>query len=256
MKKILKSPYLATLLCCLSTFLCMAPMSYAEGGLSLSQTRVVFDAKAKGAKVTLSNQSDRVYLVNSRVFPTPDTSRQPSESMPFLVTPPLFRLEKESRNTVLISKNDTSALPTDRESVFYLSFLAIPSVKKSPTPEAADADAEAGMTSTQVSFGIRTVIKLFYRPSGLSMPSAAAPEKLTFTQQGTQLSVHNPTPYYVTLAQLTLNGQNVNARDQGAMIAPFTTQAYTVKSTGQANKVQWSVINEFGGVSELYQWSR
>lgn len=221
--------------------------SQAEGGLSLSQTRVIFDGKAKSAKVTLNNQSNRVYLVNSRVLTTPDVSTKQTEVAPFMVTPPLFRLEKQSRNTVLISRNDTSALPTDRESIFYLSFLAIPSVKK-------NEEAEEGMTTTQVSFGIRTLIKLFYRPSGLEMPVSAAPEKLTFVQQGTQLQVTNPTPYYLTLAQLQLDGQPVNVREQGAMIAPFSSQSYQVK--GSANHINWSVINDYGGLSDTFRWTR
>lgn len=222
-------------------------ISQAEGGLSLSQTRVVFDGKAKSAKVTLNNQSDRVYLVNSRVLTTPDASSKQTESVPFMVTPPLFRLEKQSRNTVLISRNDTSALPTDRESIFYLSFLAIPSVKK-------NEEAEEGMTTTQVSFGIRTLIKLFYRPGDLDMPVSAAPEKLTFKQQGTQLQVTNPTPYYLTLAQLKVDGQVVNVREQGAMIAPFSSQSYQVERS--ASEINWSVINDYGGLSETFRWKR
>lgn len=226
-------------------------VSQAEGGgLSLSQTRVVFEGMDKSAKVTLNNQSDRVYLINSRVLPTSDATRQVTEMMPFMVTPPLFRLEKESRNTVLIAKNDTSKLPTDRESVFYLSFLAIPAVSN-----AREVNTDAGMTATQVSLGIRTVIKLFYRPSGLAMPATAAPEKLTFAQQGTQLTVKNPTPYYVTLAQLMLDGRTVNVREQGAMIAPFSEEIYAVNGA-LAKQIHWSVITEFGGVSELFRWSR
>lgn len=230
-----------------------ASASQTDGGLSLSQTRVVFEGKAKSAKVTLSNQSDRVYLINSRVLPTPDATAPTGEVMPFMVTPPLFRLEKESRNTVLIAKNDTSKLPADRESVFYLSFLAIPAVNN-PAREAT-TDTDEGTTTTQVSLGIRTVIKLFYRPSGLVMPAAAAPGKLTFTQQGTKLVVKNPTPYYVTLAQLTLDGRGVNVREQGAMIAPFSEEKYAVKGAA-ASRIEWSVITEFGGVSELFRWSR
>jgi len=229
------------------------PASHAEGGLSLSQTRVVFEGKAKSAKVTISNQSDRVYLINSRVLPTPDATGQAGEVMPFMVTPPLFRLEKESRNTVLIAKNDTSKLPTDRESVFYLSFLAIPA-GSNPVREAT-TDTDEGTTTTQVSLGIRTVIKLFYRPNGLAMPAAAAPGKLTFTQHGTQLVVKNPTPYYVTLAQLTLDGRGINVREQGAMIAPFAEETYAVKGP-IASRIEWSVITEFGGISELFRWSR
>ncbi|MGO2303264.1 MAG: fimbrial biogenesis chaperone [Providencia sp.] len=229
--------------------LLFAKESYAEGGLSLDQTRVVFDGDAKSAKVTLNNQSERVYLINSRVLMTPDGNERSTAVLPFMVTPPLFRLEKESRNTVLISRNNISGLPTDRESLFYLSFLAIPSVKKG-----SEEVTEKGSTTTQVSFGIRMLIKLFYRPTGFSMPVLAAPEKLTFVQQGMQLQVTNPTPYYQTLAQLTLNGQSINVREQGAMIAPFSTQTYQVKA--QVHDIHWSVINDFGGLSETFHWAQ
>ena len=247
----LKWPFLMTMMGFLSTIILSISLSYAEGGLSLSQTRVIFEGTEKSAKVTLNNQSDRVYLVNSRVLPTPNMGRQFTEMVPFMVTPPLFRLEKESTNTVLISKNNTSTLPTDRESVFYLSFLAIPAVKNN-SEEAVDEN----MTTTQVSFGIRTVIKLFYRPIGLSIPAAQAPEQLTFSLHKTQLTVSNPTPYHVTLAQLTSNGENVNVREQGAMVAPFSSQSYQIKESTQTNIITWSVINDFGGVSDLFHWPR
>ncbi|WP_336193011.1 molecular chaperone [Providencia stuartii] len=237
-----------------AALLVSSAFSSAEGGLSLSQTRVIFDAKAKNTKVTLNNQSDRVYLVSSRVLLTPEATT-PTVALPFMITPPLFRLEKESRNTVLIAKNDTSALPTDRESVFYLSFLAIPSVKKNDDTASLDEKA-TGMTTPQVSLGIRTTIKLFYRPSGLSFPSAAAASQLTFAHHGTQLSVNNPTPYYVTLARLTVNGQVIPVRETGAMIAPFASHDYATPGITQANTVTWSVITDFGGMSDVYRWSR
>ncbi|EKT60168.1 molecular chaperone [Providencia sneebia] len=219
----------------------------AKGGISISQTRVIFDANMKSTKVTLNNRSDQVYLVNSRVQRTPDNTVKSTETLPFIVTPPLFRLEKESRNTVLISKNDTSALPTDRESVFYLSFLAIPSVKKG-------IEANSSATTTQVSFGIRTLIKLFYRPEGLAISPLAAPGKFSFSSDGIMLHVKNPTPYYQTLAQLSVNGRLVNVREQGAMVAPFSSQAYAVK--GLADDIQWSVIDDHGGLSETFRWTR
>lgn len=236
----------------LTIFFGLSSVTKAAGGLSLSQTRVVFDAKDKSTKVTINNQSDKVYLINSRILFEPDSEKNTAASIPFIVTPPLFRLEKESRNTVLISKSDTSMLPKERESLFYLSFLAIPSVKKD---NENDHEKEAGITTTQVAFGIRTVIKLFYRPSDLPMPAHIAPEKLTFKQKGSQIIVSNPTPYYITLAELTVNGEKVNIRKQGAMIAPLSSRTYQVNEAKQNNEIQWSVINEMGGISKKFRWS-
>lgn len=218
----------------------------AGGGISTGQTRVIFGGDQKREKVTLTNQSDRVYLINSKVLQSPDGGAEPPETVPFMVTPPLFRLESDSRGTVMVVRNDTSALPADRESVFYLSFLAIPAVSR-PDKEGSTGE----QLQPRVSVGIRSVIKLFYRPAGLAVSAQDAPEKLTFTREGNVLHAENPTPYYQTLAQLRVNGQVVDVREQGAMIAPYAGADYRI--TGQGGEVSWSVINDYGGVSPLYR---
>lgn len=223
-----------------------AGVAASDGGISVSLTRMILVGGQKSEKVTLINRSDRVYLINSRVLQSPYGAGEPNNPAPFMVTPPLFRLESDSRNSVMVVRNDTSTLPTDRESVFYLSFLAVPSVSK---PE--DNDGADGVIQPRVSVGIRSVIKLFYRPSSLGMSVHSASEKLLFAQRGNVLHAENPTPYYLTLAQLQVNGQAVDIREQGAMIAPFSSRDYQV--TGAIHDVDWSVINDYGGVSRTYQ---
>lgn len=221
----------------------------ADGGLQLNQTRVIFNGKARNAKAMIKNQSDRVYLVKAGVLATPDLNVAQKSAIvpavPFMVTPPLFRMEPNSQNSVLVVRDGTAELPTDRESVFYLSLLAIPSTSK------LTEDHNAGVTA-QVSVGIQTIIKLFYRPEGLSIPVQAAAEKLTFRQVGQVLQIANPTPYFVTLAGLIVNGKVMNVRETeaGAMIAPFSTQDYPI--TGQAHQFTWTAINDYGGKSAEY----
>ncbi len=249
--------YLHTLTCAvrcvigvaLSLLLSSAALA-ADGGVQLNQTRVVFKANAKNAQATIKNQSALVYLVKAEVLATPDHSGVEkgveASSVPFMVTPPLFRLEPNSQSSVLIVRNGSDALPTDRESVFYLSLLAIPATSK--LSQAPNADVSA-----QVSVGIQTVIKLFYRPERLPMPVQVAAEKLTFGQQGEDLQISNPTPYYVTLARLTLDGRVMDVRDSkaGAMIPPFSTQHYPI--TRQVKGATWTAINDYGGESVKYR---
>lgn len=220
----------------------------AEGGLQLSQTRVIFDARAKDAQATIKNNSDQVYLIKADVFATPDgriTGTASAPVVPFMATPPLFRLEPKSQSSVLIVRDGTTQLPSDRESVFYLSFLAIPS-----TSDSAEG-AQSGV-SARISVGIQSVIKLFYRPAGLSMSAREAANKLTFqnTEQG--LGISNPTPYYVTLSQLKVDGKPVDVQgtESGAMLAPFSTRYYPVN--GVVLNVSWAAINDFGGESVGY----
>ncbi|MTC46106.1 fimbria/pilus periplasmic chaperone [Providencia sp. wls1922] len=215
----------------------------AEGGLRLAQTRVVFDAANPNTKLAIKNSSPQVYLIKADVLNTPEGNAH-KPAPPFIVTPPMSRLEKESQNTLLIVRNGTAELPTDRESVFYLSLLAIPSTTKANAPEGE-------MTSAQVSVGIRNVIKLFYRPKGLPMSVETASSQLTFRQQGQQLEVSNPTPYYITLAQLSVDQHPIDVRELDPMIAPFSTQIYPVK--GGATRAEWRVITDYGDMSPAYQ---
>ncbi len=225
---------------------CFSSLSFAtEGGLRLAQTRVVFDAANPNAKLAIKNSSPQVYLIKADVINTPEgNAHQPAP--PFIATPPMFRLEKESQNTLLIVRNGTAELPVDRESVFYLSLLAIPSTTKVNAPE-------GDMTSAQVSVGIRNVIKLFYRPKGLPMNIETASSKLTFHYQNQQITVSNPTPYYITLAQLSVDQHPVDVRERGPMIAPFSTQTYPM--TAHGTHVEWRVITDYGDMSTAYQGS-
>lgn len=217
----------------------------ADGGLQLSQTRVIFDASAKDVQTTIKNHSNQLYLIKAGVFATPDArinkaSKDPA--VPFMMTPPLFRLEPDSQSNVLIVRNGTAQLPSDRESVFYLSFLAIPA-----TSDLAEKE-EPGV-SARVSVGIQTIIKLFYRPTELTISAKEAAEKLAFQQTGQQLSISNPTPYYITLSRLKVDGRimNVKGSETGAMLPPFSKQNYPF--TGAIQNVSWTTINDFGGES-------
>lgn len=209
-------------------------------GLSLNQTRVVFNAGAPSVSVTLRNHSDGPWLTRAQVLVDPNGT----QAAPFMVTPPLFRLEPGSQSTVRILRQGTEGLPTDRESVFYLSLLTIPSSRK------AETETPTGV-SAQVTVGVDTVIKLFYRPTGLALTPQAAAEKLIVRRQGNGVDVTNPTPYYQTLATLILDGEPVTLREVGSMIAPFSARFYA--TSAQPRQASWTVINDYGGASPTYQ---
>lgn len=230
----------------MAAFIMLSPVSAAqatEGGLRLAQTRVIFNADNKNANAAIKNNSQQVYLIKAAVMNTPEGNNPALPAAPFMVTPPMFRLEKESQSTALIVRNGTAQLPADRESVFWLSFLAIPAVSKNgETPD--------NMTSAQVSVGIRNVIKLFYRPSGLSPSFERAQEKLTFRREGQRVSVNNPTPYYLTLAALSFNGRDVSLQDHNPMIAPFSSAVFPAE--GAVSQAQWAIITDYGDMGQIH----
>lgn len=230
----------------MAAFIMLSPVSAAqaaEGGLRLAQTRVIFNADNKNAHAAIKNNGQQVYLIKAAVMNTPEGNNPALPAAPFMVTPPMFRLEKESQSTALIVRNGTAQLPADRESVFWLSFLAIPAVSKNgETPD--------NMTSAQVSVGIRNVIKLFYRPSGLSPSFERAQEKLTFRREGQRISVNNPTPYYLTLAALSFNGRDVSLQDHNPMIAPFSSAVFPAE--GAVSQAQWAIITDYGDMGQIH----
>lgn len=216
--------------------LCAASLptpSAEKGGISLGQTRVIFAADDKMHNLTVKNTTGRAYLLQSRVQLTPEDI----SPAPFIVTPPLFSIKPDSRQLLRIVSQG-ARLPADRESLFYLSVLAIPA-------ESTQAAANARM-----SVGIRFVLKLFYRPAGLKTPPAAGcPLRFQRTPQGVQ--VENPTPYFQTLGQLRFNHIPIDLDAQPSMLAPMSTQTYPLKAA--ANQAEWQTITDYGGLASRCQ---
>lgn len=188
------------------------------GGVSLGGTRLVFDGSKDAASMTVTNSSVAdVWLMRFWVSPYGEKSDDPSAkdkaSVPFAVTPPLYRLDPKSAVQLRINKL-VDTLPQDRESVFYLNNLAIPPKKGEKSYQKA---VQSGLQ-----FAVNTRIKLFYRPAAINDANAvkAAPGKLTVTPSGKNLVVKNPTPWFVTMSQLAVNGKAVQT-DKDTMVAPF-----------------------------------
>ncbi|MFO6298537.1 fimbrial biogenesis chaperone [Rahnella selenatireducens] len=209
-----------------------------DGGISISRTRVIFQSTDNAQTVTLQNHGTLPYLVQSAVVATP-TGHDPA---PFLTTPPLFRLEGNSKNAVRILRKGAAALPDDRESVFYFTAIAVPSMTQ--PKEAEDASLAA-----RISVGIRNTIKLFYRPTGLTISQEEAAGRLTFQHHSGQVQVNNPTPYYLTFSWLAFDTADVDV-SRGIMVAPFSQ--LSVPAPGGVRQAQWTVINDYGGNSPLF----
>lgn len=97
-------------------------MANAAGGVQVLQTRVIFNEGDKSALTTVRNNGDAPYLVKSDVLTTLDETASNANNSPFILTPPIARLEANSENALRILRQPGKTLPKDRESVYYLSF--------------------------------------------------------------------------------------------------------------------------------------
>ncbi len=199
--------------------------SFAAGGIALGATRVIYPQDATQTSLPISNSSpSQQFLINSWIE---DASGKKDKT--FVVTPPLFVSDAKSENTLRIIYAGP-ALARDRESLFYLNVKAIPSLDQSQV---------AGKNILQLA--ILSRIKLFVRPENLPMQSIDAPGKLTFSHAGSEIKVTNPTPYYVTLVNISSADKKVS----GLMVAPMA--AANLNASG--SQLTFQSINDYGALT-------
>ncbi|MCT4737215.1 fimbrial biogenesis chaperone [Raoultella ornithinolytica] len=222
---------------------CARAVGYPGFGLNTSRVVVMGDARG-GTLVKALNNSTTVYLVQSRVVPPDGLSGFPQyqakTKVPFIVTPPLSRMEANSQLPLRILNLPDNGLPQDRESLFFLQAKAIPSV----------APQEGKVASgPRVVMAVEQYVKLFYRPAGLNphaiFDDEVAP-KLHFSKANNQLRVSNPTPYHITFGLLTVNDKSVDASALRRMVPPKGLQDYPLPAGVTGGTVAWQIIDEFG----------
>lgn len=219
--------------------LCTPALGLAEG-FGINATRLIYPEGASSISVAVRNTlPQQPYLVQVGISGKQDAQT----STPFVVTPPLFRMEPKSVSQLRIAFTGAS-LPSDRESVFYFQATAIPaSTQTDPAQLRNDVQAH-------VRFGVGSIIKLFYRPASLTGSSAPAQKGLVFTREAGGLKVTNPSPYFVSLAELKAGGQKLALDTPAAlMLAPFGSHTWPVKTAlAASSQVQWKAINDNGGI--------
>ncbi|OMQ24526.1 pilus assembly protein PapD [Serratia oryzae] len=214
----------------------MCSLPVQADGFGINATRLIYPEGESSISTTLRNTlSNNPWLVRAVV----SSAQDKQIAAPFQVIPPLFRLEPQSTNQVRIALI-RDELPKDRESVFYFHATAIPASNK-----AGDLNPQKSING-MVQFGVGNIIKVFYRPSGLSVTPTQAQNNLQFKATAHGLEVSNPSPYFVSLDSLTVAGKKLPLSTPAAkMLVPFGSHSWpTAQMKG---KVEWQTINDYGG---------
>ncbi|EJJ0547284.1 MULTISPECIES: fimbrial biogenesis chaperone [Cronobacter] len=208
-------------------FLLFMVNNVTAGGIVVGGTRIIYEGNKKEAALGVKNNStESPFLLQTWVDNGDGKTRGP-----FMVTPPLFRIEPLEDHELRIAK--TGSLPEDRESLFYLNIRAIP-------PSSQDA-------VNTLKLVVKTRLKLFYRPQALVADAQTAYKQLTFHLAGGQLVAENPTPFYMVFDSLKVGTTRIQSAD---MLAPFANQHFTLPATETGREVSWRVINDYGGVTK------
>lgn len=217
----------ASLMLALLTAFSAAP---ASAGVALGATRVIYPAGQKQVQLPVtSNDEKSTYLIQSWI--EDDSGKKDAQ---FVMTPPLFSMQGKKENTLRIIDATGGQLPQDRESLFWINVKAIPSMDKSR------------LKDNTLQLAIISRIKLYYRPAGLDIPPDAAPEKLQFRRGGGQLTLTNPTPYYLAVTELS-----AGTRSLGHVLVPPKGEARVTLPADAGSQISWRTINDYGALSPV-----
>ncbi|MBF5009672.1 molecular chaperone [Burkholderia pseudomultivorans] len=223
--------------------ICACHASLAAASVVMTNTRVIFAGDAKEQNLQFTNLDDspsvmQVWVDAGDAKSTPDTA-----DAPFLVNPPIFRIEPRTGQTARLIFVG-SDLPQDRESIFYLNSLQIPSLN------AAYADQNRMLVM------LRNRIKVFYRPATIEGSSASVPDKLALhldRHDGkTRVVLDNPTGYFVSVLGGSAACGTQVATFTADMVAPRSSARWVLNGAcppgPDAVKITIRYVNDYGAV--------
>lgn len=207
----------------LPAFACLLfSINAAHAGVVVGATRVIYDGEKKESSLRVENPDKTPYLIQSWVEATEGGAKK----APFVITPPLFRLDAEQKNILRIVQ--AGSLPQNQESLFWLDIKSIPYVAKA-------------QNTLQVA--IKTRIKLIYRPETLKSGPESETHSLTWHYAGNAVQVTNPTDYYMNFFSISVNGKEL---PDATLVAPHTTAQFKAVGGPSSGNVSWKLINDSG----------
>ncbi|HHK9509459.1 molecular chaperone [Morganella morganii] len=219
------------------TLLLLTVTFVSPANVIINSTRVIYPQGSKEVPVQLFNTGAQQALVQAWIDDGNPDSTPETANVPFILTPPVVKINGKNGQQLRVKMTPVQ-LPADRESLFYLNLLDIP-----PLPENS---ADKNM----MQIAIRSRIKLFYRPSGLTLSADKAHTRLTFTRDGQHYILKNDSPYHINILGLKETANSRDLAEEGTMIAPysqFTLPAAAGLPAG--NHYSLTLIDDFGAIN-------
>lgn len=231
--------------------LILLPLTFSWASVTLLGSRIIYPSDVTSVDVQLKNNDTFPYVVQTW-FDNGDIDADPQAvgTVPFLATPPVFRIQAKSGQVVRVVYSKTKALPLDRESVFWFNALQVP-----------PANVNGDKKQNKMLVMLRTRIKLFYRPAKLGAPGNLVKKlqiKAVFdANKGTGINVINPHPWYASISNLTASASGKTYTLKTDMVAPFSNQIFWLSENNNAKRTTGSVnvtlVNDQGArISERY----
>lgn len=211
-----------------------------QASVVVTGTRVIYPADAREVTVKLNNDGSSPALIQSWIDNGDPQATPDIASSPFILTPPIARIDSQKGQTLRIRFAGDKTLPQDRESVFWLNILELP-------PSVDD-----GKNKLKIAF--RTRLKIFYRPAGLADDATKAAGQIEWRMvrngNDIELDSYNPGSYYVSLNSVQIENQNISLNMTNGFIAPKQHQQFKISTHASPGaKIKYATINDYGAVA-------
>lgn len=187
--------------------------SQAMAGVMAESTRVIFPPDSREQSLQLVNLNGYPVVVEAWVDDGELNSAPENSNAPIIPLPPIFRLNAGDQLSLRLLHTG-APLAKDRESLFWLNLYEIP-----PRPLDMPPD------SATLTVAVRTQMKVFLRPQGLSMAAGEVADKLVLSLQAEPgrpaLKIDNPTPYFASIAAVQYANAPAAEQVEALMVAPF-----------------------------------
>lgn len=211
-------------------------LSFASG-IVIKGTRVIYPASQSEVTIGMTNTGTAPVLVQSWID-NGNQSDDPAKIVsPFVLTPPISRVDAGKGQILRIVASDNKGMVQDKESVFYLNVLEIPTINKK------------AVGGNKLNIAFRSRLKLFYRPEGLSGTASEAADKIKWTVTHLGVKATNPSSFYVSMGTVTYSVGGKKYTADGEMIAPGSSYEYVFNGAGAVtdiHAVSFNSINDYG----------
>ncbi|MFT8210805.1 MAG: fimbria/pilus periplasmic chaperone [Symbiopectobacterium sp.] len=207
----------------------------AFGVVNIEGTRVILHDGEMSTSLILSNSEKQPTLV--QVWSDDGDPLTPPEraTTSLIAVPPVFSMKPGEARSLRLLLTSRQGVANDKESLLWLNVYQI-----SPNT------AEMTRHTQNVVLPLRLRLKVFIRPAGLGDPNESDGEQLRFRllqgRDGAQLQVTNPTPWHMTLTDISYAEQRLGSM----MVAPTSSVNLLINRAIVGQALSYQPINDLG----------
>lgn len=201
---------------------------YGYTSIEINKDKFIFIESNNQEIIEIKNNTDSDYFIQSWISYYDENNNDES---PFMITPPLFKIEKDENYSLKIFKIDEIE-KKDRETLYRINIKRIPVL--------SDSDESKNL----LHISMNSVYNLIYRPISIEENAKDAYNKIEFLKnKNNEFIIKNPTPYFITLLNVSCN--DVLLINKSKTIPPF--KKYNTKNKIKKDGlIKWKTIDQFG----------